>query len=178
MSCSDRAGSIRSWTVHCPPSPTRSCPIGEVFGPDGVELAAALNLDDAPAAVTRVGRFLASRAPSESATGEEVSAIVGLIQADRTVSSVAGLAERLGIHPRRLQRLFSEYVGVSPRWVIRRARLHAAAEEAKRPHPRSWGELAADLGYADQAHLTRSFTQAVGDPPARYADQVDLRQDR
>lgn len=39
------------------------------------------------------------------------------------------------------------------------------------------GGLAAALGYSDQAHLTRNFTQAVGDPPARYADQVDLRRD-
>lgn len=155
----------------------RVLPMGEVFGPEGVELAASLDLDDAPAAVTRVGAFLAARAPSEPTTGEEVSAIVELIQADRSVSSVAGLAERLGVHPRRLQRLFSEYVGVSPRWVIRRARLHAAAEEAKGPQPRSWGELAAALGYADQAHLTRNFTQAMGDPPARYADQVDPRRD-
>lgn len=151
--------------------------IGEVFGPEGVELAASLDLEDVHAAVTRVGAFLAARAPSEPTTGEEVSAIVELIQADRTVSTVAGLAERLDVHPRRLQRLFSKYVGVSPRWIIRRARLHAAAEEAKDPQPRSWGELAAALGYSDQAHLTRNFTQAVGDPPARYADQVDLRRD-
>jgi AraC-like DNA-binding protein len=28
--------------------------------------------------------------------------------------------------------------------------------------------LAADLGYADQAHLTREFTAAIGEPPGRY----------
>lgn len=32
-----------------------------------------------------------------------------------------------------------------------------------------WAALAADLGYADQAHLTRDFTAAVGAPPGRYA---------
>lgn len=32
-----------------------------------------------------------------------------------------------------------------------------------------WAELAAELGYADQAHLTRDFTAAVGMPPAAYA---------
>jgi AraC-like DNA-binding protein len=31
-----------------------------------------------------------------------------------------------------------------------------------------WAALAADLGYADQAHLTRDFTATVGVPPSRY----------
>jgi AraC-like DNA-binding protein len=31
-----------------------------------------------------------------------------------------------------------------------------------------WAELAAVLGYADQAHLTRDFTAVIGVPPARY----------
>ena len=32
-----------------------------------------------------------------------------------------------------------------------------------------WAALAADLGYADQAHLTRDFTATLGVPPSRYA---------
>ena len=32
-----------------------------------------------------------------------------------------------------------------------------------------WAALARDLGYADQAHLTRDFTATLGTPPARYA---------
>jgi AraC-like DNA-binding protein len=34
--------------------------------------------------------------------------------------------------------------------------------------PESWGELAAELGYADQAHFIRDFTASVGSPPSRY----------
>ncbi len=33
----------------------------------------------------------------------------------------------------------------------------------------AWAELASDLGYADQAHLTREFTAMIGVPPTRYA---------
>jgi AraC-like DNA-binding protein len=32
-----------------------------------------------------------------------------------------------------------------------------------------WAQLAADLGYADQAHLARDVTATVGTPPAAYA---------
>jgi len=32
-----------------------------------------------------------------------------------------------------------------------------------------WAALAADLGYADQAHLSRDFTATLGVPPTQYA---------
>jgi AraC-like DNA-binding protein len=32
--------------------------------------------------------------------------------------------------------------------------------------------LAAELGYSDQAHLVRDFTDAVGEAPQRYANRV------
>jgi AraC-like DNA-binding protein len=32
-----------------------------------------------------------------------------------------------------------------------------------------WGQLAAELGYADQAHLTRDFTAMFGESPGHYA---------
>ncbi len=69
---------------------------------------------------------------------------------------------------RSLQRLFGDYVGVSPKWVMRRARLHEAALRADGGEPVDWAALAIDLGYADQAHLTREFTATIGVPPSRY----------
>ncbi len=82
---------------------------------------------------------------------------------------VTALAEAFGVPERRLQRLFAEYVGVSPKWVIRRARLLEAARRADAGDVVDWAALALDLGYADQAHLTRDFTATLGVPPARYA---------
>ena len=32
-----------------------------------------------------------------------------------------------------------------------------------------WAALAADLGYADHAHLTRDFADVFGEPPTQYA---------
>jgi AraC-like DNA-binding protein len=60
-------------------------------------------------------------------------------------------------------------VGVSPKWVIRRYRLYEAAERAARGTEVRWADLAAELGFSDQAHLTREFTEALGMPPERYA---------
>jgi AraC-like DNA-binding protein len=52
---------------------------------------------------------------------------------------------------------------------MRQARLHEAAERADGGEVVDWAELAADLGYADQAHLTRDFTATIGVPPTHYA---------
>lgn len=93
------------------------------------------------------------------------------IRSDRTVRRVASLAEAEGISARSLQRLFATYVGVGPKWVILRYRIHEALERAESSEGAEvdWAELAAELGYSDQAHLVRDFTATVGVPPTAYA---------
>jgi AraC-like DNA-binding protein len=54
--------------------------------------------------------------------------------------------------------------------VIRRYRLLEAAESVREGNRVSWAGVAADLGYADQAHLTRDFRAAIGQTPVAYAD--------
>jgi transcriptional regulator GlxA family with amidase domain len=95
--------------------------------------------------------------------------MVDRIRTDAELRRVAMLAEACGVPERRLQRLFAEYVGVSPKWVLRRARLLEAARRADAGDVVDWAALALDLGYADQAHLTRDFTVTLGVPPAKYA---------
>jgi AraC-like DNA-binding protein len=85
------------------------------------------------------------------------------------------LADAEGLSVRAVQRLFADYVGIGPKWVMRRARLHEASQRAGSGEPVDWAALAADLGYADQAHLTRDFTATIGVPPSRYeADALRL----
>ena len=74
-----------------------------------------------------------------------------------------------GVGKRTLQRLFSEYAGVTPKWIIQRYRLHEAAERLATEEGVSLAELALDLGYYDQAHFVRDFRAVVGRPPAAYA---------
>lgn len=88
---------------------------------------------------------------------------------------VADFADAHNMSVRSLQRLFSAYVGVSPKWVILRYRIHEAlAHATTHTDPGTdWATLANDLGYADQAHLIRDFTRTVGVPPAAYAQGVE-----
>jgi AraC-like DNA-binding protein len=119
--------------------------------------------------VARAEDLLTSARPARDPVAEQVTAMVARIIDDPGLRRVDELAAALEVPVRRMQRLFADYVGVSPKWVMRRARLHDAALRAEQGGPVDWGALAADLGYSDQAHLTRDFTATIGEPPARYA---------
>lgn len=82
---------------------------------------------------------------------------------------VEDLAERLAVSVRTLQRLFRERVGVTPKWMLGRYRLHEAAERIAGGDVTDWAALALDLGYFDQAHFIRDFGAVVGRTPADYA---------
>ncbi|NIH78876.1 helix-turn-helix domain-containing protein [Amycolatopsis viridis] len=116
-----------------------------------------------------VDAAIAALVPAARQPSEETTALAELAARDRDLRRVEELAAAGGVSVRRLQRAFRDHVGVSPKWVLRRYRLYDAAERAARAEPVDWAALAADLTYADQAHLTREFTAVVGEPPSWYA---------
>jgi AraC-like DNA-binding protein len=166
-----RPGGFRPfWDAPVSRLTDRIVPAAEVFGAaTAVAQQAIMNARDDAAMVARAEEFLAAVAPGRDPVAEDVAAMVDQINADPALTRVDQLAEATGLSARRLQRLFAEYVGVGPKWVMRRARLHEAAERARQGADVAWAAVAADLGYADQAHLTREFTAMIGIPPARYA---------
>ena len=150
----------------------RVVPAAAIFGPAAEaagKVVMADGADDDTMTAAAAG-LLRGREPAADPVVGQVAGLVGRIAADPGLRRVAQLAEVSGLPERRLQRLFAEYVGVSPKWVMRRARLHEAAlrAEADGAAAVDWALLAADLGYADQAHLTRDFTATLGVPPSRY----------
>jgi AraC-like DNA-binding protein len=107
--------------------------------------------------------------PEPDPSSDRATELVTLINKDPSLRRVDQLAEVSGQSARSLQRLFADYVGVNPKWVMRRSRLHEAALRADGGDPVDWAQLAIDLGYADQAHLSRDFTATLGISPTRYA---------
>jgi AraC-like DNA-binding protein len=145
----------------------------DVFGPAGAGLdARALAHADHHAAIAVVETFLREREPRPDPALERVSAMVGRIASDRHVKQVEQLAAEFGMTVRSLQRLFREYVGVSPKWMIRRYRLQEAAVRAAKAETMDWPRVALELGYADQAHFIRDFKQLVGKTPADYFRRI------
>jgi AraC-like DNA-binding protein len=140
-----------------------------VFGDAGVALAHAMRVATTdPARVAVVDTFLLERRPPPDPDVERLTGLVYEVAADRSIVRVDDLARRCGTKRRTLERLFAKYVGVSPKWVIQRYRLHEAAEQLA-AGTTSHADLAAALGYADQAHFIHDFRGMVGCSPAAYA---------
>ncbi|WP_236567689.1 MULTISPECIES: helix-turn-helix transcriptional regulator [unclassified Nocardiopsis] len=137
---------------------------------DGSPVFASPDRTTDPAALrAELDRVLGGLLPDARHPAEETRDIAERVAADPSTVNVSGLARREGVTVRSLQRRFGDHLGLGPKTVIRRYRLYEAAERARRGAPVSWGALAAELGFSDQAHLTREFTALLGTPPARYA---------
>jgi AraC-like DNA-binding protein len=171
------AGGFRPfWQAPISQLTDRVVPAARVFGPRAERARQAIFAggagDFAAGDATMIGyaeALLGSMLPERDPLAEQVAALVSRITDDPGLRRVDQLSASSGMTARTLQRLFADYVGVSPKWVMRRARLHEAAERADSGEPVDWALLASDLGYADQAHLTRDFTVTIGVPPSRYA---------
>lgn len=130
-----------------------------VFGPE---------LPD-PVDVASVERYLRTHLPTPDPDADHAASLVALIADNPTITTVDALARHRDTSVRRVQRLFAEHVGLGPKWVIRRYRLHEITERLAACVEIDWAGLAADLGYADQAHLSRDFRKIFGEPPTSYA---------
>jgi AraC-like DNA-binding protein len=145
-------------------------PVGEIFGPAGRAIdAAVLAEDDDGRAVVAVEAFLRSREPRADDALPLVARLVALTLEDRAIAQAADLAREASLSVRSLHRLFQRYVGLGPKWVIRRARVQEAAERVRSGAKVDWAALAQELGYHDQAHLIRDFKDQIGFTPAAYA---------
>ncbi len=119
-----------------------------------------------------VEAFLRPRLPARD---PNVARVVGVVQValdNPEITRVEQLAALVHESPRTMQRLFQRYVGVSPKWVIRRFRLHEAADRISAGEIVDWSALAQALGYFDQAHFSKDFKAQLGRSPSEYATQV------
>ncbi len=97
--------------------------------------------------------------------------------ANRAVEELSGhglrrigepLAERLGVSERTVQRALSATLGVGAKQAARRIRLQQAADAVALRDDTELAAIAAELGFADQAHLTSEFRAVTGMTPGSY----------
>jgi AraC-like DNA-binding protein len=150
----------------------RITPLRQVFGREVARLEReVLGPADDGEAFEAFGAWLIRRRREDPHLALAV-ALVERIAADPAITTMGALAEVAGLSPRELQRLFRDHVGASPKWAIRRNRLQEAALRIERGDLPSLAALAAELGYADQAHLARDFRHAVGKSPSAFAQAL------
>lgn len=95
-----------------------------------------------------------------------------VVASDRSILRVDQLARRLDLSIRSLQRLSERYIGLPPLAVIRRYRLQEAAQRLREDPSVTVAQVAAELDYADHAHLTADFRRVLGLSPSRYRQQT------
>jgi AraC-like DNA-binding protein len=147
----------------------RRVPLEQVFGEAGARYAADVAAEpDEQRCVELAERFLRGLSAVPDEGMRMARTIVEHAAADRTVLRVDQLVTAFGIDTRALQRLFSRYVGASPKWVIQRYRLHEALERLEDGQRPDAAALALELGYFDQAHFIKDFKALVGCSPGAY----------
>jgi AraC-like DNA-binding protein len=147
----------------------RIVPASRIFGKDlevleEIALSSARESDKVLAADT----FFLARLPKPDPAIALAGKLVDHILQEPEIKTVEDLARDAGMGKRSLQRLFSEYVGASPKWVIRRYRLHELIEKFNSGGKLDLPQLALELGYFDQAHLINDFRSIAGFSPTEY----------
>ncbi|WP_152046657.1 AraC family transcriptional regulator [Aureimonas psammosilenae] len=112
--------------------------------------------------------------PSSAVTGVENAAVRRAkayldSRLDERVS-LSEIAAAANLAPFRLYRSFERETGMTPHAYQRQARIRLALQLLR--HGNELAEIAATIGFADQAHFTRSFRSRMGITPGAYRDAV------
>jgi len=142
----------------------------DLFGPGGRALAEQIE-----EAATDSGRSAAlaaflRRRLERARAGHAVDGAVEALRRARGRTTVRALRRATGSGERALERAFLREVGVSPRTLASVLRVQAAL--LLRDGEASWAQLAAELDYVDQPHLTREFRWVAGLPPRALVEAL------
>jgi AraC-like DNA-binding protein len=152
-------------------------PLEQAAEIDGAALTAGIrravgddphDADRQQAAVSVVEEALEALLPVDE-EGLLVNAIVEYVEGEPEVQRVTQVCEKFALTERTLQRLTARRIGLSPKWLVQRRRLHEAAERLAGEQRPDLARVAVDLGYADQAHFGRDFRSVTGLTPGEYA---------
>jgi AraC-like DNA-binding protein len=114
---------------------------------------------------------LSALEPDPDPRYDELLGIVADMLGDRSLLTVKELGRRHGMTARTLQRLFLHSIGVGPKWVLARYRMHDVVTDLDGGYAGTLTDLAQRYGWYDQAHFTRDFVALVGVAPGEYRSQ-------
>jgi AraC-like DNA-binding protein len=150
--------------------------LSSVFGKESRWLTRAILAEpDVQRCVELAEAFLQERLPAMPPRTAALRDLVERLAVDQTITRVEQAAALAGLDVRSLQRHFLNGVGMSPKWVIARYRLHEAVEQLAQPQPPHLADLALRLGYFDQPHFIHSFKATTGRPPGQHMRHVRRR---
>lgn len=134
---------------------------------DSKGIAAILTHDDDAVIAALLERIRAA-SPTADETLEEINAIIGAVETNEDLTTVAAVGEAFSRSERWLQQAFRDYLGIGLKWLLQRKRLLAAAAEIRLSDEPDWVGIAYDLGYSSQQHFITDFRTVLGSTPVQY----------
>jgi AraC-like DNA-binding protein len=95
-------------------------------------------------------------------------AVAGALASAWVPDRVSPIQRSTGFSPRHFIALFRASVGLTPKHYFRIQRFNEVTRRLASEAKASLANMAADLGYSDQAHLTREFRELAGVTPSQY----------
>lgn len=124
--------------------------------------------NNAVEAAPALDEWLLSRAPEETAELRHLREMLTALE-EHPLETLEAIAERARCSLRTVQRQFRELIGVNPKRIRMRSRVFRATAALDGDWDGTMAELAASLGWFDQAHFVRDFRAVTGSTPAAYA---------
>lgn len=144
----------------------RMVPFDEVLGAAGRQLRERLGQEaDWHRRLDILEGYIIERLAKIPAVSSEISWALEKIMASGGRSRISSIATEIGWSRKHLASRFADQVGVGPKAIARIIRFNRAANLAKQPNRTGWADLAAECGYADQAHMVRDFRELAGATP-------------
>ena len=130
-----------------------------------------LQTDTVDDGLALLNQFLEDR--SAEASPPDMAVMGGVAELIRSGgrTSIRDLAEAEGLSPRQFRRRFGAAVGLSPKEFARVRRFRASAIRAVLGEETSWADVAAEYGFADQAHLSHEYRRVIGLAPKSFEEQ-------
>ena len=150
-------------------------PLARVIGPVADELAARVAAaTPGPSRLALLDTFLAARLRQRDSRSadDRVTGALGAILARAGDVDIGRLARESAASPRHLSRLFDAWIGFGPKRLARIVRVQAALRRLLEEPEANLAAVAAELGFADHAHLAREVRELTGEPPSALARRL------
>jgi AraC-like DNA-binding protein len=161
-----------------PVSEFRNCTIGldAVLNHVAVEIEERLRERDAISEkIELLEQFLLSQLDPDAIPAYETLGILNDFY-EKNIG-VRDFCREYGVHPRKLERIFNKYVGVSPKFFHRLNRFQAILNKMMTMDDKNLTTLAHEIEFYDQTHFIKEFKSFSGSPPSAFLkEKKSLRQ--
>ena len=147
------------------------CPANEITNFKGLDLDTMIGLKNEMICRYLVKSF--SRLLVKNINMNLITESTRLILKNKANITVASIAGSLHCSERHLQKLFKNFIGVSPKRFINIIKLREALDDIIYPndHPSTMTQLALSNGYYDQPHFNNSFLSFVRTTPKNFNEK-------